>query len=333
VTYTNLDAGKYVLRVKASNNDGVWNEMSNSLTVRQLPPPWQTWWAYSIYIAGAVGAIVRYTRIQKRKLDREAEYSRKLERDVRARTAELAQRNEQLQLVNGKLEEASLTDSLTGLRNRRYLMTEIDKDITLTERYYRLHHDKSNDRRAAEADFLFLMLDLDGLKQINDVYGHMAGDRALIQVRDLLTEVCRKSDTIIRWGGDEFLIVGRNINVASAERLAERMRDAVAQHPFELGLDQPVRLSCSVGFAQYPFLPNEPTRVKWEQVVTIADRALYLAKTSGRNGWVAIFGNERTSGDDLVRRVNDEAQEMLESGMLEFRTSLPDVSHLIWDRA
>ena len=211
-------------------------------------------------------------------------------------------------------------------------MTEIDKDITLTERYYRLHHDKSGNRKALEADFLFLMLDLDGLKQINDVYGHMAGDRALIQVRDLLVEVCRSSDTIIRWGGDEFLIVGRNVNTVSAERLAERLREAVATHPFDLGLDEPVSLSCSVGFAQYPFLPNEPTRVKWEQVVTIADRALYLAKTSGRNGWVAIFGNENTSGDDLVRRVNDEAKEMLEGGALEFRTSHSNLDHLVWDR-
>jgi diguanylate cyclase (GGDEF)-like protein len=331
-TYTNLPAGEYLFRVKASNNDGVWNEEGATLPITVRPPPWQTWWAYTLYAMMVVGALLAYTRSQQKKLQREAEYSRKLEREVEARTQELAQRNHELQLANGMLEEASLTDSLTGLKNRRYLMTEIDKDIALTERYYVSLEREGKPRSPLQPDFLFLMIDLDGLKGINDTYGHMAGDMALLQMRDILKQVCRKSDTIIRWGGDEFLIVGRSLDLHSAERLAERIRDAVDEHPFELGIGEPMSLSCSVGFAQYPFLPGAPTLIGWEQVVTIADRALYMAKRSGRNAWVAIFGNERTPADDLVQQINDQTKELVEQGVLEFRTSIPSTQQLVWER-
>ena len=331
-TYTNLDAGEYVLKVKAANNDGVWNEQGATLPVRVLPPPWQTWWAYTLYLLALAGVVIAYTRGQARKLEREAEYSRKLEDEVRSRTRELADRNQELQVVNRMLEEASLTDSLTGLRNRRYLMTEIDKDIALTERYY-----EDTDRRGRQGPpppgFLFLMIDLDGLKKINDVYGHMAGDMALLQMRDILQKVCRRTDTIIRWGGDEFLIVGRSLDMESAERLAQRIRDTVAAHPFSLGIGEEAELSCSVGFAKYPFLPNAPTVISWEQVVTIADRALYIAKTSGRNAWVAIFGNERTPPEDLVHLINEQPETLFEEGALELRTSIPDRERLVWERA
>jgi hypothetical protein len=91
-------------------------------------------------------------------------------------------------------------------------------------------------------------------------------------------------------------------------------------------------LSCSVGFAQYPFLPGAPTLIGWEQVVTIADRALYMAKRSGRNAWVAIFGNERTPADDLVQQINDQTKELVEQGVLEFRTSIPSTQQLVWER-
>jgi diguanylate cyclase (GGDEF)-like protein len=155
---------------------------------------------------------------------------------------------------------------------------------------------------------------------------------ALLQVRDILKQVCRKTDTIIRWGGDEFLVVGRSMDLDSAEHLAERIRNAVDAHRFELGIGEPMRLSCSVGFAQYPFLPGAPTLIGWEQVVTIADRALYLAKCSGRNAWAAIFGNDSTPPDDLVHLINEQAEELVERGALDFRTSIEHREDLVWER-
>jgi diguanylate cyclase (GGDEF)-like protein len=332
-TYTNLQAGSYVFRVKGSNNDGVWNETAVATHIKVLPPPWKTWWAYTLYVL-AIGAVVLgYTRAQARKLQREAEYSRKLEHEVQARTQELAQRNDELQVVNGKLEEASLTDSLTGLRNRRYLMTEIEKDIGMTERYLRAAadgHDVGD--LPPQQNFLFLMIDLDGLKGINDVYGHTAGDMAILQMRDLLRSVCRKSDTIIRWGGDEFLVVGRSLDTSSAENLAERIRHTVAEAPFSVAVGQDLRLSCSIGFASYPFLPSDPTGVRWDQVLNVADRALYIAKMSGRNAWVAMRGTATTSQNELVRRINEETESIVQSGELDLRSSIEDPAALVWDR-
>jgi diguanylate cyclase (GGDEF)-like protein len=332
-TYTNLDAGDYVLRVRGSNNDGVWNENAVGLEVSVLPPPWKSWWAYTIYGLILVGIVMSYTRAQKKKLEREAEYSRRLEHEVEARTQELATRNDELKDANRKLKDASLTDSLTGLRNRRYLMTEIDRSISLTERYYRMGQAERRGRSPAEADFLFLMIDLDGLKGINDTYGHTGGDLALLQMRDILRRSCRKSDTIIRWGGDEFLVVGRNMNLKSCESLAERIRESVAEHEFDIGQDAKVRLSCSIGFAHYPFLPWAPTLTPWEHVVAIADRALYLAKSNGRNAWVAIFGTERTPTSNLVRVFDEKAELLASEGAIELRSSLPDKDRLIWARA
>jgi predicted signal transduction protein with EAL and GGDEF domain len=120
---------------------------------------------------------------------------------------------------------------------------------------------------------------------------------ALIQMRELLENACRKSDMILRWGGDEFLVVGRYADREMAKSLAERIRKAIEEHPFDLGFDRPVFLSASIGFAFYPFIPSAPTRITWEQVVTIADRALYGAKATGRNAWVGIFSTPGTPLD------------------------------------
>jgi diguanylate cyclase (GGDEF)-like protein len=333
-TYTNLDAGVYTLWVRGSNNDGLWSEPAVALNFRVVSPPWKTWWAKCIYLLLLGGVLLSYTRSQARKLRREAEHSKELERLVEDRTRELAERNRELQLANDRLEEASLTDSLTGLRNRRYLMTAINHDIALTARSY----DEFERRGASEGppprpDFLFLMIDLDGLKGINDSYGHHTGDVALLQFRDLLQRVCRKSDTIIRWGGDEFLIVGRSTDRSAAESLADRIRTAVAEHPFKLPGGVTLFLSCSVGFARYPFLPFTPTQISWEQVLTIADRALYLAKKSGRNAWAAMFGTEKTPAVDLVQRINDDVERLVREGAIEFRSSISDPAQLVWDHA
>ena len=113
-TYTNLAPREYTFRVKAANSDGVWNDGGLAIQVNVIPPPWRTWWAYIIYGQSVIGIIYAYTRVQARKLEREAEYNRKLELQVAARTEELAGRNRELEAFNEKLEEASLTDSLTG---------------------------------------------------------------------------------------------------------------------------------------------------------------------------------------------------------------------------
>ena len=331
-TYTNLAPGHYVFRVKASNGDGVWNEDGLAVRVRVLPPPWRTWWAYGLYALLIVAALGAYARAQARKLKREAEYSRRLEEEVRVRTSELKQRNVELQHANRKLEDASLCDSLTGLNNRRFLMTQVQQDVAVVERYYRkiaLGVDVGAEDRP---DFALMMIDLDGLKGLNDYHGHAAGDQALVQMRDILERACRKSDTIVRWGGDEFLVLARYVDGDMTAALAERIRRAVEEHSFEVGGPAKVHLRCSIGWALYPLMPVAPRLVTWEQVGTIADRALYAAKSSGRNAWVGLLSTLTTPIDDTVHLITHRPRILVQEGALEVRSSLGGPDAIVWDR-
>lgn len=308
-TYTNLDAGRYTLRVRASNNDGVWNEEAFALDLVVLPPPWKTWWAFLLYgLAGAAG-VVAFVRAQTRKLREEEQYNRRLQEEVAHRTAELRDRNHELKGLNDRLENASYTDPMTGLRNRRFLMTKVAP--TLERR------DPGEDESWA-----FLMIDLDGLKKTNDTYGHEAGDEVILQACANLRKTCRATDTIVRLGGDEFLVIGRGIGMAQAEVMAERIRTGIASHRFVVGPGIEAKITCSVGIAHYPFYRDDRERVAWEQVVTLADRALYLAKEQGRDGWISIEsgrdGRERVSPDSLIDR---DLLDLIRSGLVQCRAS------------
>ena len=320
-TYTNLSPRSYTFRVKAANNDGVWNEEGLAVRVKMIPPPWRTWWANGIYGLMVVGLLYAYARRQAQKLEREAEYNRKLSLEVEVRTQELAQRNKDLEAFNSKLEEASLTDSLTGFWNRRFLLQQIPKEIAQVDRTYEPMGLDGKENRQPKSSLLFLMFDLDGFKGLNDTYGHAAGDRVLIQVRQMLIDACRQSDTIIRWGGDEFLLVGRNADPQTAEGLAERIRSVMEEKKFDVGLEQTVHLSCSIGFAFYPFDPARPTFFSWEQVIGVADRALYVAKESGRNIWAGILSTSRGRPADLFKRLNEDLETLVTEGIVELRDS------------
>jgi diguanylate cyclase (GGDEF)-like protein len=135
---------------------------------------------------------------------------------------------------------------------------------------------------------VFIMLDIDHFKQVNDQHGHQVGDRVLQQFGDILRAVTRDSDGVARWGGEEFLVVARNAARADAITPVERIRKAVADRVFEFGGGQSIRCTCSLGFSVFPLLPGDTTRFGWEQVVAIADTCLYVAKHNGRNAWVGI---------------------------------------------
>jgi diguanylate cyclase (GGDEF)-like protein len=322
-TYTNVAPGSYTFRVRAANDDGVWNDRGLALRVRVVPPPWRTPWAYAGYALVVAAALYAWVRGQRRRLEREAEYSRRLEREVQQRTAELAESNRELQEANRRFEAASLTDSLTGLHNRRYLLTEIESDLALAAR-----------QRVAEpglaSSYLFLMVDLDGFKQLNDAHGHRAGDEALRQITALLCAVCRRSDVVIRWGGDEFLVIGRQTERRGGDVLAGRIGAAIAGHVFEIEGIPPQRLSCSIGFALHPFVEQAPASLSWEQVLIVADRALYAAKASGRNAWVGFAAGPRASEGDLLLELARDPEAAVSRGLVEVQSSLAPGRALAW---
>lgn len=166
--------------------------------------------------------------------------------------------------------DLSVTDALTGLKNRRYVQQTIEADVASALRRARTEPD---------AGLVFILLDVDHFKVINDTYGHKAGDAVLVGVADILRSACRASDTVVRWGGEEFLVICRATPIRDAAVLAERLRSAVEAHPFAPG-GVPVRATCSLGFAS---LPAHGRDLTWEQAVALADDALYEAKRQGRN--------------------------------------------------
>jgi diguanylate cyclase (GGDEF)-like protein len=183
-------------------------------------------------------------------------------------------------------QQLSVTDSLTGLKNRRYVLETIASDLALAER-----------KRAAataagpslDTDLVFFLVDIDQFKSVNEQLGHEAGDRVLVQLARALSGACRSADTLARWGGEEFLVIGRFTHRGAASVSAERLRRAVESCTLDAGGGRTLQCTCSIGFASYPFLRRNPHALTWEQVVALADDGLHVAKSQGRNMWVGVF--------------------------------------------
>ncbi|HET7434650.1 MAG TPA: two-component regulator propeller domain-containing protein [Thermoanaerobaculia bacterium] len=288
IAYTNLSPGNYVLRVQGTNRAGVWSPHELRLPVIVLPAFYQTNW-FRILVALLIAALIYLAyRLRLRQLHARG---RELERLVSVRTAELQQAYHQI-------EEASLTDPLTQLRNRRFLEQSIARDVDLAVR--------RNADGATDSDLVFLLVDLDHFKSVNDTYGHAAGDAVLQQTADVLRATFRSSDSIVRWGGEEFLVVARMVERRQGADLAEKLRAAIASHPFVLPDGETLKRTCSIGFASFPFSPADPRAVKWEQVVDLADNALYAAKRSGRDGWVGVEPDGIGDPNAIVQSFRDD---------------------------
>lgn len=200
----------------------------------------------------------------------------------------LIRRNEELNAAYARISDLSLTDPLTGLRNRRFLTQVIDGAVAQCLRANRpsvfgeLDPLASPDRH----DIVFFLLDLDHFKLVNDQHGHTAGDAVLVQLKDRLRSVSREQDFLIRWGGEEFLVAAPGMDRRDAPLMAERLRLSVEGTPFNLADGLKLKKTVSIGFAAFPLDPGNPEAASWESVVEIADARLYAAKRSGRNRWV-----------------------------------------------
>lgn len=175
----------------------------------------------------------------------------------------LAAAHAELAFKNQQLESLSFTDRLTGLFNRRKLDEALSQEC---ERAQRTHLPLS-----------VIVADIDKFKSVNDTYGHQAGDRLLVDIAGLLLRGVRKVDTVGRWGGEEFMILCPDTNLAGACALAESIRAAIERHDFP----QVGRKTGCFGVAEHR--PGEAP----ETIIQRADEALYRAKTMGRNQVVA----------------------------------------------
>ena len=139
-------------------------------------------------------------------------------------------------------------------------------------------------------DLVFYLIDADNFKDINDRYGHDVGDRVLIEMARRISSSIRHSDVLVRWGGEEFLIVSRYTDRREAELLAQRVLSAVADTPFTINEpEEKIHRTCSLGWAPFPWFAQDPRAVSFEEVLSLADRGLQQAKQTGRNRAVGIL--------------------------------------------
>ncbi|MGV7208624.1 diguanylate cyclase [Oxalobacteraceae bacterium A2-2] len=255
-SYTNLNPGKYVFKVKAANHLGVWNPEAATLHITITPPFWQTWWFRVGMFLLVAGALLGTHRWRVASLSRR---QAELEALVAARTAELEESNR-------KLAALSTTDGLTGVGNRRGF------DLALEAEW----------RRAARTGqaLALCMLDVDYFKKYNDHYGHLAGDATLRTVAGLINEHGRRtSDLVARYGGEEFALLAAATDATDAYAVAQDICAALAQLRLPHAASPFGIVTLSVGVAV--LVPSEDATP--DMLVRAADHALYQAKAQGRN--------------------------------------------------
>lgn len=299
VTFNSLPAGEYSFRVQASARGTKWGSQ-RVLRLSVAPPPWLSPAAYAAYAGVAILMLAAAVRAHFRRIGAQRRHVEELNRMVAERTVELEALNEQLKDTNERLELATRRDPLTGLANRRELLEWLPREQAAAARSYRdWARKRGRGEEPEHARLGFLAVDIDDFKRINDTWGHMAGDRILSEFARRLQDHCRTSDLAVRWGGEEFLLVMRSVGPRSARQLAERIRRAVETQPVSLDAGRKVSMTCSIGFACYPFSPEHPEVGHWEDVLGLADAALYAAKRAGKNAWIGI-GCPREASERLA---------------------------------
>ncbi|MES0490497.1 MAG: GGDEF domain-containing protein [Leptospirales bacterium] len=165
-----------------------------------------------------------------------------------------------IEILKQKLVQASITDPLTNMHNRRWINEKIESCMSYTARY--------------KKPFAIILIDIDHFKKINDTMGHQVGDIILTEVATIIQSSTRMADYTARWGGEEFLIVLPETDLTGARKHAERIRWAIENNEFS----NSIHMTASFGVTQ-----NSEEETSMITLMDKADKALYNAKNNGRN--------------------------------------------------
>ena len=192
----------------------------------------------------------------------------------------LSRQNEELGTLNKKFRELAIRDGLTGLFNHRHGEDRLADEVDRARKFNR--------------NLSLLFIDLDNFKFFNDKHGHLAGDEVLHSLGKLMSGATRDSDTLARWGGEEFIIIAPETNEQQACQLAETIRKLVAEYAFPHANQQPLgHVSLSIGVATM-----SDGIANAEQLLKLADKAVYRAKESGRDR--TVFCRSELEMDDVL---------------------------------
>jgi diguanylate cyclase (GGDEF)-like protein len=300
--YTNLPEGNYGFRVRAKNVYGTLGHEA-VYSFRILPPWYRTIWAYILWIIGSLSALFGIIYLYTLKLRRQKAH---LENIVAERTQQLR--------------DASLTDPLTGLRNRRFIQEVLQTDTSAFIKYKDYLLNGKNKRRATEEDAVFglFMMDIDFFKKVNDTYGHDAGDQVLKQFATILTGSVRPDDAAMRVGGEEFLVVLKKTIPEYLPIFAAKILNKVATTPFDIGGGTTIQKTCSIGYTSFPFHMEQPSQLTFEQCIMVADLGLFYAKNHGRNQAVYLAAGPRLPfGEAIIQKSVTSLTFALQEGYLQ----------------
>jgi diguanylate cyclase (GGDEF)-like protein len=176
----------------------------------------------------------------------------------------------EIMALESKVREQAIRDALTGLYNRHYLSEMLEAELSRARR--------------GTYTVAFLLIDLDRFKEVNDTFGHPAGDQALKSVAKIISELTRRSDIACRFGGEEFMVILPEIAKADAQLRAEQLRQKIEALKLPAG-EKTIQLTASIGVAMYP-LHGETS----DEMLSVVDTALYRAKETGRNRVILCGG-------------------------------------------
>ena len=186
-------------------------------------------------------------------------------RNTKRERSTLIETSKRLYRTNTELSKLAFEDNLTGLHNMRYFYDYFQREIQRSKRY--------------KTCFSLILLDLDDFKQMNDTYGHPAGDRILQYIAELISGALRQADLAARYGGEEFAIFLPETDLEGAKIIAERLRRQIENHrtPWQ---DKKLQVTASIGVTH--FCPGHQ-EISSDEVIALADKAMYQAKIDGKN--------------------------------------------------
>ncbi len=270
ININSLSYGTYKVVAKIETISGDKKERIKDILTINVPTPWladKIILAVIFALIGALGGLLTWliAEWKTRHLEEEKRY---LDAIVKERTKALEQMNKILQEKNKELENLAEKDFLTDLYNRRFIMKIIKHFLTLSD-------------RDPNFKLSFILIDIDDFKNINDTYGHDAGDEVLKQLAALLKNKVRKSDIVSRWGGEEFLVLLPKTDMEGAKHLAEKIRKEIEKQTFTFG-DKKMHITVSIGVSAIDLSNNNTDKHIFKTLVEV-DKKLYKAKKTGKN--------------------------------------------------
>ncbi|MDX3772807.1 diguanylate cyclase [Chromatiaceae bacterium AAb-1] len=309
--YTHLPPGTFRFRLEVKSEHEEWQPQQRAELELVIPKRFDEsvlyrglWLLLLLFSLYALFWLFRRNTLHKQ---------HELERLVRQRTQELENSNLRLNELNEQLIHLTHKDSLTGLRNRRFMFEQLPKDVENFQRNREL-------MQMQKKCIALVHLDLDNFKQLNDQYGNSAGDSVIQQISGVLIRETRGSDYVVRFAGEEFILVLRDVPLESVKPFCYRLNEQVSGMTFSLPDGQRTMLTCSIGYAVYPLELLGGQLINWEISLQLAELALYQVKKNGKDSVASIVFDQQVDAFEFEDSLNIEEQvdKLLAAGLAWF---------------